>query len=98
MKMGIERVLRENFKNLGEVISAPAIETTQLSIVKVEEAIQKVLPAIKSLGGTVKVLRVDDATNTVYLSYKGPSKLIQGLTLIIKEIPEVKAVEIDQLS
>ena len=97
MKMGIERVLRENFMNLGEVISAPSAETNnELSISKVEEAIQKVLPAIKSLGGVVKIQRVDDNTKTVYLSYKGPEKLIQGLTIIIKEIPDVQAVEIDQ--
>ena len=97
MKMGIERVLRENFMNLGEVISAPSAETNnELSISKVEEAIQKVLPAIKSLGGIVKIQRVDDNTKTVYLSYKGPEKLIQGLTIIIKEIPDVQAVEIDQ--
>lgn len=97
MKMGIERVLRENFMNLGEVISAPSAETNnELSISKVEEAIQKVLPAIKSLGGIVKIQRVDNNSKTVYLSYKGPAKLIQGLTIIIKEIPDVQAVEIDQ--
>jgi Fe-S cluster biogenesis protein NfuA len=101
MKMGIERVLRENFQALGEVISEPlegtAGENDNLSVQKVVDAIQKVLPAIKSLGGSVTITRVDGTTKTVFVDYKGPEKLIKGLTLIIKELPDVERVEISQI-
>ena len=99
MKMGIERVLRENFLNLGEIISAaPDEESSILTQEAVESALQKVLPAVKSLGGLVEISSVDSYSSTVNLKYTGPSKLIKGIEIIIKEIPKVKNVVIQHES
>ena len=92
MKMGIEKVLKENFIHLGEVIAAPP-ET--LSIAMVEEKIKYLLPAVKDLGGVVDIMSVDEAKGKVYISYKGPPKLMQGLTVIIKELDSVVDVVIE---
>ena len=95
LKFGIEKVLRENFKELGTIIAVESsTEEKKLTMDLVSEAIQVVLPAIRGLGGEVEINRVDEITKTVFLNYKGPPKLIQGLIALIKEIPVVSNVEI----
>jgi hypothetical protein len=97
MKMGIERVLRENFINLGKIIADQPEEIVQkvLTIELVETAIGKVLPAVKSLGGTVEITSVESGTGVVNVRYKGPPKLIQGLKVILKENELVKDVIVE---
>ena len=101
MKMGIERVLKENFANLGPVISvdanASASDTadTGLTMGMVEKALEKVLPAIKGLGGSVEICAIDSASGLVRLRYTGPPRLKLGIELVLKDVAMVKLVQID---
>jgi Fe-S cluster biogenesis protein NfuA len=98
MKMGIERVLKENFPNLGPVVQVtPAAATTGLTAEIVEKALEKVIPAIKAMGGTVTVGRVDSATGEVVLNYKGPARLKLGIQLVMKDVSLVKSVTIEDM-
>eukprot|EP01041_Mallomonas_annulata_P004423 gene4423-8807_t len=102
MKMGIERVLKENFANLGSVISVdPAVtekkEEEKLTIEMVQSSLERVLPAVKAMGGAVEVIAVDDNTGLVKLAYKGPAKLKQGVELVVKDNKLVKMIEISDL-
>jgi Fe-S cluster biogenesis protein NfuA len=98
MKMGIERVLRENFPNLTEVInlaqSLEPVKPTELTIEAVNEALQKILSAISGMGGKVLVESVDPSIGLVVLKYLGPQRLKQGIELVVKDVKFVKAVEI----
>lgn len=98
MKMGIERVLRENFPLLKEVLSvADAPDTPQLSKEAVEAALAKITPAIKALKGSVAVAEVDAASGSVRIQFKGPAKLKQGVELVIKDVPLVQQVIIEDV-
>ena len=95
MKMGIERVLRENFPSLNEVISVtsavPAGE--QLTLEAVQDALKPILPAVKAMGGAVEVVAVDGTVGVVRVKYQGPSKLKQGVELVLKDLKLVTAVD-----
>ena len=96
MKMGIERVLKENFANLGPVISVdPALigVGVGLTTVAVEQAIEKVVPAIKGMGGTVELVSVDSMSGAVKLKFSGPPRLKVGIELVVKDVELVKSVE-----
>ena len=98
MKMGIERVLKENFPNLGPVLQVnPAAEAAGLTKDAVEKALEKVLPAIKAMGGTVEVGNVNSATGVVVLLYKGPPRLKVGIKLVMKDLALVTSVSIEDL-
>jgi Fe-S cluster biogenesis protein NfuA len=94
MKMGIERVLRENFPFLKEVRSVTEDAAKPLSRESVEAAIAKISPAIKALKGSVEVLEVNQETGAVVIKFSGPSKLEQGVELVIKDVPLVTKVTI----
>lgn len=99
MKMGIERVLKENFANLGPVISvdpnvSPDVDAG-LTMDVIEKALEKVLPAINGLGGSVEISAIDSATGLVRLLYTGPARLKLGIELVLKDVPLVKSVQID---
>ena len=96
--MGIERVLKENFPNLGPVLQVnPVAEAAGLTTEAVEKALEKVLPAIKAMGGTVEVGSVNSATGAVVLNYKGPPRLKVGIQLVMKDLPLVTTVLIENL-
>ena len=97
MKMGIERVLKENFSNLGPVISVEAASLADpgLTADVVMKALAKVLPAIKGLGGSIEISDVESASGTVKLRYKGPARLKLGIELVLKDVSAIKAVEIE---
>lgn len=97
MKMGIERVLRENFANLGEIVAINPTETelvSNLTTDMVEEALKPVMSAITAMGGKVELTEVDSSTGLVRLKYQGPTKLRQGVELILKDLKYVKNIEI----
>ena len=101
MKMGIERILKENFLNLGEITSIQAITTTNMLdeegilLPAIMSALDRVLPAIKAMGGKCEVISVDDKSGIIRLKYEGLAKLKQGLELVIKDVKGVNSVVIE---
>jgi NFU1 iron-sulfur cluster scaffold homolog, mitochondrial len=96
MKMGIERVLNENFANLGPVLQvSPVAANTGLTKEAVEKALEKVLPAIKAMGGMVSVGNVDSATGAVVLRFDGPARLKKGIQLVMADLSLVTSVIIE---
>jgi len=93
MKMGIERVLREKFVDLGEVAAVEPVaeESKPLTIEMVEETLQPIMPAIRGLGGSVEVLSA--AGGVVKLCYQGPAKIRFGIDLALKDNPAITSVE-----
>jgi len=94
MKMGIERVLKENFANLGEIIaiSPPDKAKTALTVDSVMQALAPVLPAVKAMGGAVEVDSVDQEKGAVIIRYRGPAKLKQGVELVLLDMDTVDKV------
>mmetsp|Transcript_35286 Transcript_35286/g.105418 ORF Transcript_35286/g.105418 Transcript_35286/m.105418 type:complete len:231 (-) Transcript_35286:111-803(-) len=97
MQMGIERVLKENFPDLGEVIemedpASVAGKPTELTLEAVEEELSRIKPAMIAMGGVVEIISVDPL-GVVELSYRGSNKLQQGLELAIMDVPFVKHVK-----
>lgn len=94
MQMGIERVLKENFENLGEVIRVEDADGApkELSFEMVATEVNRITPAITAMGGSVDIVSVDGSTGIVELRFKGASKVRQGLELAIRDIDFVKEV------
>lgn len=93
--MGIERVLKENFPNLGsvEAVNPMGIEgASSLTLEKVEAALSSVLPAVRKMGGDVQVLDVQASSGQVNLAFTGPARLRQGVELVVKDVPDVQSV------
>jgi Fe-S cluster biogenesis protein NfuA len=95
MQMGIERVLKENFENLGEVLQvnddgdgAPK----ELSFEMVAVEVNRINPAIIAMGASVEIVSVDGETGIVELKYSGAKKVRQGLELAIQDIDFVKEI------
>lgn len=68
MKMGIERVLKENFSRLGSVIAVDndlLAETPVLTIDKVLSALSSVSVAINGMGGKVDVVSAEASGRVV---------------------------------
>jgi len=94
MQMGIERVLRENFPDLGQVIQV--INTPpedELSVELVQFEVDRLQGAITAMGGSVKVVGVDKETGIVSIFFKGPNRIRQGLEMAVKDIAVVKDVK-----
>ena len=91
--MGIERVLKENFSNLGPIIDVTNLEEKiSLTIEAVNNALQPVSPAIKAMGGNLNVNSVDGELGLVSLSFTGPPKLRHGIESILKDLELVKQI------
>ena len=95
MKMGIERVLRENWPNLGAVMQqdpeeAEAAAEAVLTVQTVEDALEPIMPAIYGLGGKISVLSAEGGC--VRLQYTGPEKTKLGIELSLKDNPLVEMV------
>jgi Fe-S cluster biogenesis protein NfuA len=98
MKMGIERVLRENFPDLKEVLSvSESNDEPQLTTESVETALSKISPAIKALKGVLEIAEVNGSTGVVRIKFKGPAKLKQGVELVIKDVALVTEVIIEDM-
>jgi len=95
MQMGIERVLRENYNDLGQVLQVVPEEEQPESAL--EEAIQQELnrisPAINAMGGVVEVVTVDPSLGVVEMKFRGPNRVQQGLELAIRDVPNVKHIK-----
>ena len=101
MKMGIERVLRENFDNLGSVTAINLTEEKAsseplISTELIESTLQNILPAIQGMGGSVTVKSVEPTSGEVTVMYKGPARLRKGVELVLKDIKGVNTVTVDE--
>jgi len=99
MKMGIERVLKENFYGLGEIKAVDnnsVIQTSNLTEEMVTSALDKILPAVKGMGGSVEINSVDSSSGTITVTYRGPSKLKKGIELVLKDIKFVTSVVVNE--
>ena len=99
MKMGIERVLKENFYGLGEIKAVDnnsVIQTSNLTEEMVTSALDKILPAVKGMGGSVEINSVDSRSGTITVTYRGPSKLKKGIELVLKDIKFVTSVVVNE--
>jgi len=95
MQMGIERVLLENFPDLGEVLQVEEEgeeKPKELTYQTVENEVNRIKPAIMAMGGLVDILQVD-AIGTIKLKFRGANKVRQGLEMALLDIDFVKHVE-----
>mmetsp|Transcript_2120 Transcript_2120/g.3253 ORF Transcript_2120/g.3253 Transcript_2120/m.3253 type:complete len:479 (+) Transcript_2120:111-1547(+) len=100
MQMGIERILRENFSDLGEVVAVDTsldgeggdANPTELTLRAVEEELSRIKPAILAMGGAVEIVSVDPI-GVVELQFRGSNKVQQGLELAIRDVKFVKHVK-----
>jgi Fe-S cluster biogenesis protein NfuA len=95
MQMGIERVLKENFSDFGQVIQVqePGKEKpTELTYQVVEQEVNRIKPAIIAMGGLVDIVNVDPI-GVVELKFRGANKVRQGLELALLDIDFVKHVK-----
>jgi Fe-S cluster biogenesis protein NfuA len=92
MKMGIERILHENFRNIKEILAVDPNEAATLTVDKVSQSLEKLLPAIKGLGGSIEVTQVDANTGAVYIKFVGPARLQKGVELVLKDNESIKQV------
>jgi Fe-S cluster biogenesis protein NfuA len=94
MKMGIERVLRENFPDLNQVIQIEDEESkpTELTMEAVEEELDRLRPAINAMGGVVQLVSVDPSTGSVEIKFRGAKRVQQGVELALLDVPFVNRV------
>jgi Fe-S cluster biogenesis protein NfuA len=96
MKMGIERVLRENWPSLGAVTQVEDAEEAgeaaeaMLTPAVVEEALSPIMPAIAGLGGKISVLSAE--AGVVRLEYTGPEKTKLGIQLSLRDNPLIDQI------
>jgi Fe-S cluster biogenesis protein NfuA len=99
MSMGITRVLRENFVDIGEVIqvepdsaSNGSGDATELTLEAVQAEINRIGPAITAMGGQVEIVSVDPI-GVVEIRFRGANKVKQGLELALRDVRYVKHVK-----
>ena len=95
MQMGIERVLKEKFENLGEVLRVEEVDSKpkELSFEMVAVEVNRISPAIIAMGGSVEIVSVDGESGIVVLKFRGAQKVRLGLELAIRDIGFVKEVK-----
>jgi Fe-S cluster biogenesis protein NfuA len=103
MQMGIERILREKFDNLGKVEQGQPsdlvvgdsgdLSKKGLTMEAVMKEINRIGPAITAMGGMVEVLNVDEELGVVEVRFRGANKVQQGLELALRDVPYVKHVK-----
>ena len=96
MQMGIERVLKENFSDLNQVLQVEDEENAapkELSYEIVESEVNRIKPAIIAMGGGVDILNVDSTSGSVEIKFRGANKVRQGLELALMDIEFVNEVK-----
>ena len=97
MQMGIERILREKFPSMVEVIKVEENDTTPKELsdyeAMVEVEIQRIRPAITAMGGNIQLVSVNNVTGIVLMEFRGSKKVQQGVELAILDIDFVKEVQ-----
>ena len=98
MQMGIERVLKEHYSDLGQVIQVTGDEDGSgepegLTYEAVEQEVRRISQAIIAMGGVVRIQNVDTDTGAVQIFFRGSNKVQQGLELALLDVPHLKHVE-----
>jgi len=85
MKLGIERILRQRFPNIGEITAQSDVSSNTRTPLKerCEKVIEEIKPAIVGLGGSISINLVED--NRVFILYQGPDKIKSGVEMALKE-------------
>ena len=81
MKMGVERVIHENFLDIAEVVEVSDLAGA-LSYKAVDDALKQIKDAVIAMDGKVEVASVDAASGAVELRFKGPSKVRFGIEAV----------------
>lgn len=92
MQMGVERVLRENFADLNQVLQV-SDKPTELTWAAVELEANRLSSAIVAMGGVMKLLDADPASGVVKILFKGPKRVQQGLELALRDVEYVTDVQ-----
>ncbi|GAX23575.1 hypothetical protein FisN_12Hh140 [Fistulifera solaris] len=94
MQMGVERVLRENFSNINQVLRVDddPFKPKELTWGAVEQEVKRLGSAIVAMGGVMRLLDVDASTGIVKLLFKGPKRVQQGLELALRDVEYVTDV------
>lgn len=93
MKMGVERVLKENFPYITDVEAvSTVVESSKITVDMISNVLGPVMPSISGLGGKISVISIEQETGTVTLKFEGPVRLKKGLELILKEVKEIKHI------
>lgn len=94
MKMGIERVLNENFLNMGgveQVDEASGNAMAEVTVAVVEAILEPLRPAMIAMRAQVEVLSALDGD--VKLSYTGHRKVAYGIEMALMDNPLIRSVE-----
>lgn len=94
MKMGIERVLKEQYgpnlvvEQVLEDNNSNGSGENSSSYYRslVEDELKRLSPAVTAMGGTTRIVQVNEDTGEVQLFFRGPSKLKQGLELALRDV------------
>jgi NFU1 iron-sulfur cluster scaffold homolog, mitochondrial len=95
MQMGIERVLKEKFPDMNEILQVDDDEESkpkELTWKAVEDEVNRLKPAIIAMGGVVRLLNTDAATGVVDIQFRGANKVQGGLELALLDVPFVNKV------
>ena len=93
MKMGIERVLRERWPDLGSVSRDTDPENQVLDVARVEALLKPIATAVSKLGATMTVASAGEAgPGVVELLYAGPDNVRYGVELSLLDSPLVTEV------
>ena len=91
MKMGVERVIHENFLDVAEVVEVSDLAGA-LSYKAVDDALKQIKDAVIAMDGKVEVASVDAASGAVELRFKGPSKVRFGIEAVVRDVEDVREV------
>ena len=92
MKMGIERVLRERWPDLGSVSRDTDPENQKFDVETVENLLAPIAGAVTKLGATLTVKSAGAEPGLVEILYKGPENVRYGVELSLLDSPLVTEV------
>ena len=92
MKMGIERVLRERWPDLGSVSRDTDPENQTFDVETVENLLAPISGAVTKLGATLTVKSAGAEPGLVEILYKGPENVRYGVELSLLDSPLVTEV------
>ena len=91
MKMGIERVLRERWADLGSVTRDDDPENRLLTVDEVERILEPIGNALVALGASVEVVACRD--DVVEINFSGPENVRYGIELSLLDSPLITEVK-----